>query len=37
MFKKAGLPVPWTAHNWNDILTAAEKIKARVPGVVPCG
>jgi multiple sugar transport system substrate-binding protein len=35
MFKKAGLPVPWTAHNWNDILAAAQKIKAKVPGVVP--
>ena len=35
MFKKAGLPVPWVPHNWNDILVAARVIKAKVPGVVP--
>ncbi len=35
MFRKAGLPVPWTAHNWNDILTAARKLKSALPGVVP--
>jgi multiple sugar transport system substrate-binding protein len=35
MFKKAGLPVPWTPHNWNDIVDAAAKIKASVPGVIP--
>lgn len=35
MFRKAGLPVPWTPHNWNDILAAAAKIKASVPGVIP--
>ena len=35
MFKKAGLPVPWTAHNWNDILTAAKKIKSALPGIIP--
>ncbi|HWE13896.1 MAG TPA: extracellular solute-binding protein [Solirubrobacteraceae bacterium] len=35
MFRKAGLPVPWKPKNWNDILVAARKIKAAVPGVVP--
>ncbi|WP_067929237.1 extracellular solute-binding protein [Alicyclobacillus shizuokensis] len=35
IFKKAGLPVPWHPKNWNDILTAAKAIKAKVPGVVP--
>ncbi len=35
MFKKAGLPVPWTPHNWNDILAAAKKLKAALPGVIP--
>jgi len=35
MFRKAGLPVPWKPKNWNDILTAARKIKSSVPGVTP--
>lgn len=35
MFKKAGLPVPWHPKTWNDILTAARKIKATIPGVTP--
>jgi multiple sugar transport system substrate-binding protein len=35
MFHKAGLPVPWNPKNWNDILAAAEKIKAAIPGVWP--
>jgi len=35
IFKKAGLPVPWQPKNWNDILTAAQTIKKKVPGVVP--
>jgi multiple sugar transport system substrate-binding protein len=35
MFHKAGLPVPWKPQSWNDILVAARKIKASVPGVVP--
>jgi multiple sugar transport system substrate-binding protein len=35
MFRKAGLPVPWKAHNWNDILVAARKLKAALPGVIP--
>ncbi len=35
MFKQAGLPVPWHPKTWDDILTAARAIKAKVPGVVP--
>ncbi len=35
MFHKAGLPVPWNPKSWNDILVAARKIKASVPGVIP--
>lgn len=35
MFQKAGLPVPWTPHTWNDILAAATKIKQTLPGVIP--
>jgi multiple sugar transport system substrate-binding protein len=35
MFKKAGLPVPWNPQNWDDILTAARQIHAKVPDVVP--
>lgn len=35
MFKQAGLPEDWQPKTWNDILTAARAIKAKVPGVVP--
>jgi multiple sugar transport system substrate-binding protein len=35
MFKKAGIPVPWQPKNWNDVLAAAEKIKATQPSVWP--
>ncbi len=35
MFKKAGLPVPWTPKSWNDVLAAARKLKASLPGVIP--
>ena len=35
LFKKAGLPVPWTPHNWNDILNAARTIKAKLPHIIP--
>jgi multiple sugar transport system substrate-binding protein len=35
MFRKAGLPVPWKPKNWSDIISAAQKIKGSVPGVVP--
>jgi multiple sugar transport system substrate-binding protein len=36
MFRRAGLPVPWRPQSWQDILTAAEKIKATTsPSVIP--
>lgn len=35
IFKKAGLPVNWHPRTWNDILTAARAVKAKVPGVTP--
>ncbi|MBO0803035.1 MAG: extracellular solute-binding protein [Nocardiopsaceae bacterium] len=34
-FAKAGLPVPWHPKSWADVLAAARKIKAKVPGVTP--
>jgi multiple sugar transport system substrate-binding protein len=35
LFAKAGLAVPWQPKTWNDVLTAARTIKAKVPGVTP--
>jgi multiple sugar transport system substrate-binding protein len=35
IFKKAGIAVPWHPKTWNDVLAAARKIKAKVPGVIP--
>ncbi len=35
IFQKAGLPTDWQPKNWADILTAANAIKAKVPGVIP--
>jgi multiple sugar transport system substrate-binding protein len=35
LFAKAGLPTNWHPKNWNDILTAAETIKKKDPGVIP--
>lgn len=35
IFAKAGIPVPWEPKTWNDILTAARQIKAKVPDVTP--
>ncbi|MGW7005761.1 extracellular solute-binding protein [Streptomyces sp. NPDC054933] len=35
IFKKAGLPADWQPRSWNDILTAARTVKAKVPGVIP--
>lgn len=35
LFKQAGLPVPWQPKTWDDILTAARTIKAKLPGVTP--
>ena len=35
IFAKAGLPADWQPKTWNDVLTAARTIKAKVPGVTP--
>ena len=35
MFKKAGIPVPWKPTSWQDIITAAQKIKKALPSVTP--
>ncbi len=35
IFSKAGLPATWEPKTWNDLLTAARQIKAKVPGVIP--
>ena len=35
MFKKIGLPVPWTPHSWEEILVAARAVKDKLPGVIP--
>ncbi|WP_309573426.1 extracellular solute-binding protein [Deinococcus sp.] len=34
LFKKAGLPVPWNPTSWNDVLSAARKLKT-LAGVTP--
>ncbi|MGH9919807.1 MAG: ABC transporter substrate-binding protein, partial [Nitrososphaerales archaeon] len=34
-FKEAGIEVPWQPHSWAQIISAAEKIKAKVPGTTP--
>jgi len=33
MFRKAGIPVPWQPHTWQDIYAAAAKIHAALPHV----
>ncbi|MFF1642273.1 extracellular solute-binding protein [Streptomyces sp. NPDC058246] len=35
IFKKAGLPSDWQPKTWDDVLSAARAIKAKVPGVTP--
>ena len=35
MLTKAGIAMPWKPKTWNDILTAARKVKATNPGVIP--
>jgi multiple sugar transport system substrate-binding protein len=35
MFREAGIPVPWQPTSWQDIISAAQKIKAKLPGVTP--
>lgn len=35
LFAKAGIPMPWQPKTWDDILSAAEKVKASDPDVIP--
>lgn len=35
LFEQAGLPVPWEPKTWDDVLAAAETVKAKLPDVVP--
>ncbi len=35
IFEKAGLATDWQPKSWNDIMTAAQTIKQKVPGVIP--
>ncbi|MFF9563638.1 extracellular solute-binding protein [Leifsonia sp. NPDC014704] len=35
IFAKAGIPTPWQPKTWDDVIGAAKKIKAAVPGVIP--
>jgi len=35
IFQKAGLPTNWQPRTWADILSAAQTIKSKVPGVIP--
>jgi multiple sugar transport system substrate-binding protein len=34
-FEKAGLPVPWHPRTWQDVITAAETIKQKLPNITP--
>jgi multiple sugar transport system substrate-binding protein len=35
LFAKAGLPVPWHPTTWAQVLSAAQTIKKKLPGVTP--
>jgi multiple sugar transport system substrate-binding protein len=35
LFAQAGLPADWQPKGWDDILTAGQTLKAKVPGVIP--
>ncbi len=35
IFARAGLPANWQPRSWDDILSAARAVKAKVPGVTP--
>ncbi len=35
LFAQAGLPETWQPKSWNDVMTAAQTIKSKVPGVIP--
>ena len=32
LLQKAGIPVPWQPKTWADVIAAARKIKAKLPG-----
>lgn len=35
LFARAGLPADWQPRSWQDILTAAQTLRAKLPGVTP--
>ncbi len=35
LFAQAGLPADWQPKSWDDILTAGQTLKAKLPGVTP--
>ncbi len=35
LLQKAGIPVPWQPKTWADVIAAARKVKAKLPGVTP--
>ncbi|MDQ0735881.1 extracellular solute-binding protein [Arthrobacter agilis] len=35
VFEQAGLPIPWEPKTWQDVLDAAETVKAAIPDAVP--
>jgi multiple sugar transport system substrate-binding protein len=35
LFAQAGLPADWQPRSWDDILTAGQTLKAKLPGVTP--
>lgn len=35
LFEQAGLPTTWQPKSWEEIITAAQTIKAKLPGVTP--
>jgi multiple sugar transport system substrate-binding protein len=35
LFAQAGLPADWQPKSWDDLLTAGQTIKAKLPGVTP--
>ncbi|MFF0156692.1 extracellular solute-binding protein [Streptomyces sp. NPDC005263] len=35
LFTKAGIAVPWQPKTWDDVLSTARKLKAKLPDVIP--
>ena len=35
LFAQAGLPADWQPTSWDDIITAGQTLKAKLPGVTP--